>query len=69
MGSNKRGKPFQPKRKPSINMVAVASSSVAKLAPDTVRGLAESFGRSMTLLHPYRRRTGNFAGDDRDAEP
>jgi hypothetical protein len=50
MGSKRRSKPFQPKWKPSINTIAVASSRVAKLAPETVRGLAESLGRSMKEL-------------------
>ncbi|PZO17374.1 MAG: hypothetical protein DCF26_09800 [Burkholderiales bacterium] len=50
MGSKKRSKPFQAKWKPSINTIQVAASRVAKLAPDTVRGLAESLGRSMKEL-------------------
>lgn len=50
MGSKKRSKPFQPKWKPSINTMAVAASRVAKLAPETVNGLAESLGRSMNEL-------------------
>lgn len=50
MGSKRRSKPFQPKWKPSINTIAVASSRVAKFTPETVRGLAESLGRSMKEL-------------------
>jgi len=50
MGSKKRSKPFQPKWKPSINTMAVAASRVAKLTPETVRGLAESLSRSMIDL-------------------
>jgi hypothetical protein len=50
VGSKKRSKPFQPKWKPAINTIALASSRVAKLPPETVRGLAESLGRSMKEL-------------------
>ena len=50
MGSKKRSKPFQPKWKPSINTMAVAASRAAKLAPETVNGLAESLSRSMNEL-------------------
>ena len=50
MGSKKRSKPFQPKWKASINTIQVATSRVAKLTPETVRGLAESLGRSMSEL-------------------
>lgn len=50
MGSKKRSKPFQPKWKPALNTVQVASSRAARLAPETVQGLAESLGRSMESL-------------------